>query len=273
MVCLHAGDSDGVERLSQYMARGPFSLARLVRITASGHVVYRAEKDHCQKFPEPASADLLHGVRRNFQIFEPLDFLAELTQHIPNKGEHLIRYYGHYSNKPRGMRSRNAPESRGMGIPRSTGILPVSPTGVSPVEESTTESRQPQTQCSDRLARRRWAMLIQRVYNADPLLCPRCGGTMKIVAFIEAHQQDIIRKILEHCGRWQDPPPRGPPNLTCTLQPANQPPDLDSRLTHEVDPDFQEFARREEIEEPEPTWECATRFPGRKSFRTRSGRK
>ena len=23
-----------------------------------------------------------------------LDFLAEVTQHIPNKGEHLIRYYG-----------------------------------------------------------------------------------------------------------------------------------------------------------------------------------
>jgi len=29
----------------------------------------------------------------------------------------------------------------------------------------------------------------------------------------------------------------------------------DSRMTHEVDPDFLEFARREEIEEPEPTWE------------------
>ena len=45
------------------------------------------------------------------------------------------------------------------------------------------------------------------------------------------------------------------PNLTCTPQPANQPPDPDSRLTHEVDPDFLEFVRREEIEEPEPTWE------------------
>jgi len=29
----------------------------------------------------------------------------------------------------------------------------------------------------------------------------------------------------------------------------------DSRRTHEVDPDFLEFARREEIEEPEPSWE------------------
>jgi hypothetical protein len=25
-------------------------------------------------------------VSRNFQVFDPLDFLAEVTQHIPNKG-------------------------------------------------------------------------------------------------------------------------------------------------------------------------------------------
>ncbi|MBD3243222.1 MAG: hypothetical protein GF331_21715 [Chitinivibrionales bacterium] len=34
----------------------------------------------------------------NHEILEPLDFLAELTQHIPDKGEHQIRYYGHYSS-------------------------------------------------------------------------------------------------------------------------------------------------------------------------------
>jgi len=39
------------------------------------------------------------GVPRNFQILEPLDFLAEFSQHIPPKGAHLIRYYGWYSNK------------------------------------------------------------------------------------------------------------------------------------------------------------------------------
>ena len=30
---------------------------------------------------------------------------------------------------------------------------------------------------------------------------------MKIIAFIKAHQADLIRKILEDCGLWQDPPP------------------------------------------------------------------
>ena len=27
---------------------------------------------------------------RNFQVFDALEFLAEVTQHIPNKGQHLI---------------------------------------------------------------------------------------------------------------------------------------------------------------------------------------
>ena len=43
----------------------------------------------------------------NFSKVDPLDFLAQVTQHIPNKGEHQIRYYGWYSNKRRGMRGDN----------------------------------------------------------------------------------------------------------------------------------------------------------------------
>jgi hypothetical protein len=40
-------------------------------------------------------------------------------------------------------------------------------------------------------------MLIKRIYQADPLLCAKCGGTMKIIAFIEARQGEVIRRILE----------------------------------------------------------------------------
>jgi len=38
--------------------------------------------------------DCESGVKRNFQVLAPLDFLAEFTQHIPPKGSHLVRYYG-----------------------------------------------------------------------------------------------------------------------------------------------------------------------------------
>ncbi|MHB8523485.1 MAG: hypothetical protein ACYDH9_22380 [Limisphaerales bacterium] len=35
------------------------------------------------RFLEAASQDLVSGPKRKFQLFDPLDFLAEVTQHIP----------------------------------------------------------------------------------------------------------------------------------------------------------------------------------------------
>jgi len=86
-VYLPAGDVAGLERLGQYMVRCPLSLARVVRVTDSGSVVYRAEKHACRRFPKAASPDLEGGPRRNFQVFDALDYIAEVTQHIPDKGE------------------------------------------------------------------------------------------------------------------------------------------------------------------------------------------
>ena len=54
-------------------------------------------------------------------------------------------------------------------------------------------------------------MLIKRVYEVDPLVCAKCGGTMKVVAFIEPPQADVIEKILRHCGLWCASSPRAPP--------------------------------------------------------------
>ena len=50
-----------------------------------------------------------------------------------------------------------------------------------------------------------WAMLIKRVYEVDPLECPQCGGAMKVISFIERRQQDVIERILRHCGLWEGP--------------------------------------------------------------------
>ena len=50
------------------------------------------------------------------QTFEALDWLAQLTTHIPNKGEQMVRYYGYYSNKSRGLRKKHVLDSdRGAG--------------------------------------------------------------------------------------------------------------------------------------------------------------
>jgi hypothetical protein len=58
-----------------------------------------------------------------------------------------------------------------------------------------------------------WAVLIARIYEVFPLVCPICGGQMRIIAFI-THSADI-RQILEHIGVDAEParitPARGPP--------------------------------------------------------------
>ena len=41
-----------------------------------------------------------------------------------------------------------------------------------------------------------WAEMIRKVYEVDPLLCPSCGGEMRIIAFIENHP--VIDKIIRH---------------------------------------------------------------------------
>ena len=188
-VYLPAGDTVGIEKLIQYIVRCPFSLGRMINVSDDGKVVYRAEHKDCRKFPMPASKDLKNGVARNFQVFDPLDFLAEVTQHIPEKGEHLIRYYGWYSNKSRGLRNKSAAVA--------------SETVQIVIDEEDTPHRK---QC-----RMRWAALIQRVHEVDPLKCPKCGGKMKIISFIEKHQRDVIEKILKHCELWIDPRDRSPP--------------------------------------------------------------
>jgi hypothetical protein len=167
--------------------------------------------------------------------------VAELTQHIPNKGEHLIRFYGCYSNKSRGEARKRA----ALAIADDAGLsggdgAPAAPPAAEPA--------------SGKL-RRRWAMLIEKVYQADPLTCPMCGGAMKIVAFIEARQGEVIERILRYCGLWKPPPrpppcPRGggPPSRPSATGPCAGPSDLD--------PDFLEHLHREaQAEQMELPWD------------------
>ena len=67
-VLLAAGDRAGVQRVAQYITRCPFSLARLVKVTPTGQVIYRAEKAACHPFPDPRHPGLAKGTKRNFQL-------------------------------------------------------------------------------------------------------------------------------------------------------------------------------------------------------------
>jgi hypothetical protein len=186
---LDAADVAGRERLAQYMLRCPFSLERMIRVTPDGKILYRAEKSDCRRFPEPARPDLFGGAARNFQVFEPLDFIAELTQHIPEPHKHLVRYFGWYSSATRGRRAQ--------AHRRPDHTVQIHDDHPSPGP-----------------ARRRWAALLKRIWQVDPLLCVRCGACMTIVSFINPWQRDVIDKILTHCGLASRAPPsdtRAPP--------------------------------------------------------------
>jgi hypothetical protein len=66
-----------------------------------------------------------------------------------------------------------------------------------------------------RMRRTQWAQLIRKVWQEDPLLCPRCAGSMRIISFIT--DQGVIDKILRHIGfEHTDAPParyHPPPQL------------------------------------------------------------
>ena len=63
-------------------------------------------------------------------------------------------------------------------------------------------------------ATRRWATLLQQIFEVDPLACPSCHGAMRIVAFIT--QTSVIDQILTHlrthASREAHAGPRSPPS-------------------------------------------------------------
>lgn len=120
------------------------------------------------------------------KVFDALEWLAAMCSHVPNKGEQMARYYGYYSNVARGKRKKAAADD----------TIPC-------IQES---------EMTDRGFRRNWARLIQKIYEVDPLICPKCSGAMHVIAFIEV--PDVIRKILKHLGLWdvkRASRPRAPP--------------------------------------------------------------
>ena len=163
-------NDQGLEDLARYIIRACFSQERMRYIPAKDTFDGQA-KVICR------SKDGLTS-----KTFEALDWLAQLVTHIPNKGEQMVRYYGYYSNKSQGMRKKAGTDDQ-----------------VPALVESAVTSLE---------FRRNWACLIQKIYQIDPLLCPKCQGAMKVILFIEDHA--LIKKILIHLGLWEtrnhDPP-------------------------------------------------------------------
>jgi len=136
-------------------------------------------------------------IQRNFEVFTPCDFIAAITQHIPDKSFQLVRYYGWYSNKMRGQRDKRAAEEAHAAGVRAVQIIDVS-------------EHKPR-----RIPSAKWRELIKKVWEAGPLLCPKCQKETRIVALID--ERPVIERILRHLGLWEQgvrvATARAPPEL------------------------------------------------------------
>ena len=186
-VRIEAHDRAGLERLLRYCARPAFALERLREIDAE-HLVYESVK------PGPGGSVSL--------VLTPMELLDRLAALIPPPRRHRHRYVG--------VLAPNAPLRAvvtALAQPEAEARL-ASP-GVQSVAGNDDMDEPPHRKA----ARLVWAMLIARIYEVFPLLCPQCGGQMRIIAFIT--DGAAIHEILDHLGEATSPPrilpARGPP--------------------------------------------------------------
>lgn len=87
---------------------------------------------------------------------------------------------------------------------------------------------------------RNWARLIQKIYQVDPLICPKCQGMMLIISIIE--HPVFIDKILSHLGlnqKTQRPPPKAKALDLQIDYSDSQLPDYEEAVPdHDVFPDY-----------------------------------
>jgi hypothetical protein len=175
-------DKESKQFVARYIERAPLSLEKL---SLQDDIVTYTTKD---------------GAAHEF---DTLEFLAELSAHIPKTYESLTRYYGRYSCRRRGERAKLSPP---------------------PPEEQESDYRREFRRREFR--RSSWAACIKRVYEIDPLECPKCKAQMRIIAFIQdAHS---IKDIMKAQGipDFQAPPPI--PKFIDTAEALDELPSYDS---------------------------------------------
>ena len=192
---IQPSEKDNIERLAQYVIRAPISQERMLYISEN------ESKDGVAKVIYKDKSGILS------ETFDAIDWLARLMTHIPSKGEQLVRYYGFYSNKSRGVRKKLETDD----------IVPA-------LVDS---------DVSKKAFRKKWAALIQKVYNVDPLVCPKCSGSMRIIAFIE--DQETIKKILVHLNIWLPKNNSPPKPVNTVFEEFQEPVDETSEDKYEYD--------------------------------------
>jgi hypothetical protein len=186
-VCIAAQDRAGLERLLRYCARPPFACERLRK--AGRELVYRCAKQHSEPGSHPHNK---RGAKADEITLTPLELIDRIAKLVPPPRTHRHRYYGVLApNSP--LRAAVVALAQGAAVqpaqaePASTDAGEGALGAGNPLP---TQAESAQLVPPKRPAHYLWAVLIARIYEVFPLLCPLCGGQMRILAFI-THSADI----------------------------------------------------------------------------------
>jgi hypothetical protein len=140
-----ADDTQALENVAGYAVRNPLSLQRLVYLDGQLAVIYKGLKHN-------------PTLGRNFETMDPLQWLARMSDHIPDPGRYRTHFYAYYAHRVRGDRAAAAQAGQGSSRRSSTSI-PSHARSVGASSRSshtcTTRSPSPESSITSALARPR----------------------------------------------------------------------------------------------------------------------
>lgn len=205
-VRIDASDREGQEKLLRYCARPVFSQERLGWWNEEQQqLIYQFQR------PSPDG--------RTHEVLSAMDLMKRLAEQIPPPWMNMVRYYGALAPnaKIRAQVVRLAGSSNALRLRMQQAAEEMGLDRQERSQDSRTDSVQDMKEKEQ--ARRRasisWAMLMARIFEFLPLLCPRCSHPMKMVGFIV--EPENVRKVLEHLDLPTKAPvpypPRAPPQM------------------------------------------------------------
>jgi len=180
---VHAGEplppgEPRLERLARYLARPPHAFSQ-VEIDSEDRV-------HLRTPPHPRTGE-------TEIVFDPIDFVHAVVGQVPDRGQHLVRYYGVHSNRSRKIWRRRITEEedrRSPGPHRRFEWAEPRESSLPPNEAGTPAPTS---------HRASWARLLKKIFEVDPLLCPQRKVPLQLVSVIT--EPEVVDKILAHRKR------------------------------------------------------------------------
>jgi hypothetical protein len=119
---------------------------------------------------------------KELERMDYLEFIARVTSHIPDKGQVTVCYYGLYANAHRGKVKKVSLETLPLRMAEKE-LRPIPAKG--------------------------WAEMIRKMYEVGPMVCPQCGGRMRIITFLTDYV--VVDRIIDRLNLTfiaSKPPPQ-----------------------------------------------------------------